>query len=98
MNLEQLEGKWEQVKGQIQEKWQKLTDTDLTIIRGKKAKLVGKLRERYGFEKDEAERQLESFSKDCDCDNRPKTEKGTGKPKTEKSDPKKKYNGVIGRD
>ena len=48
MNREQIEGKWEQLKGLAKEKWGKLTDNDLMEIRGKSEKLKGKLRERYG--------------------------------------------------
>lgn len=67
MNSEQLEGKWEQVKGQIKEKWGKLTDNDLTVIKGKKDQLLGKLHERYGLGKEEAERELSGFLKNCKC-------------------------------
>ena len=61
MNIEQLEGKWEQLKGQITEKWGKLTDNDMTAISGKKDQLIGKLRQYYGYGKQEAEQQLSAF-------------------------------------
>jgi uncharacterized protein YjbJ (UPF0337 family) len=59
MNADQLEGKWKQLKGTVKEKWGKLTDDDLDQIAGKRDKLIGKLQERYGFTKEEAERQAE---------------------------------------
>lgn len=63
MNWDQVEGKWKQVKGQVKEKWGKLTDDDLDVIDGRRQQLVGKLQERYGTAKDEAERQADEFIK-----------------------------------
>jgi uncharacterized protein YjbJ (UPF0337 family) len=63
MNWDQVEGKWEQVKGQAKEKWGKLTDDDLDVINGRRQQLVGKLQERYGTARDEAERQADEFVK-----------------------------------
>ena len=83
MNLEQLEGKWDQVKGQIKEKWGKLTDDDLTAINGKKEKLLGKMRERYGLGKEEAERQLGAFAKDCNCESEAPRKNQEGKPRSQ---------------
>ena len=62
MNWEQIEGRWTQLKGAIREKWGKLTDDDLAVIAGKKDRLLGKLEERYGITKEEAEKQLESWN------------------------------------
>jgi len=59
MNTDQIQGNWKQLKGKIKEKWGKLTDDDLTIINGQKDQLVGKLQERYGYTKEQAERELE---------------------------------------
>lgn len=58
MNKDLFEGKWNQVKGKVKEKWGKLTDNDLTQINGKRDQLVGKLQERYGYQKEQAEREL----------------------------------------
>ncbi|MGH7935472.1 MAG: CsbD family protein [Chthoniobacterales bacterium] len=61
MNWDQVEGKWKQSKGKFREKWGKLTDDDLTVISGKRDQLVGRLQERYGIAKEEAERQADAF-------------------------------------
>lgn len=61
MNTDILEGKWAQLKGEVQKKWGELTDDDLEYIQGEKTKLVGKLQERYGKEKDEIEKELKDF-------------------------------------
>jgi uncharacterized protein YjbJ (UPF0337 family) len=46
----------------MKEKWGKLTDDDLTTISGKRDQLVGKLQERYGMAKEQAERQIDEFT------------------------------------
>jgi uncharacterized protein YjbJ (UPF0337 family) len=61
MNWDQIEGQWKQVKGQIREKWAKLTDDDLESIAGKKDRLLGKLQVHYGQKKDAAEKEIDSF-------------------------------------
>jgi uncharacterized protein YjbJ (UPF0337 family) len=58
MNWEQIAGNWKQLKGQVKEKWGKLTDDDLDVIEGKKDQLVGRLQERYGYSKEQAEKEL----------------------------------------
>jgi uncharacterized protein YjbJ (UPF0337 family) len=61
MNWDQVQGKWKQTEGKFREKWGKLTDDDLTVIAGKRDQLIGRLRERYGLAKEEAERQADAF-------------------------------------
>jgi len=56
-----LKGKWRQVKGHVKTQWGKLTDDDLDEIAGKSEKLIGTLQERYGFQRDRAERELSEF-------------------------------------
>ncbi len=63
MNWDQVEGKWKQYSGKLKEKWGKLTDDDLTTINGKREQLVGKLQERYGMAKDQAEKQIDEFTR-----------------------------------
>lgn len=64
MNWDQVEGNWKQLKGKVREKWGQLTDDDLTTIGGKKDQLAGKLQERYGYEKAQAEKELDDFSRE----------------------------------
>ncbi|MET4700212.1 uncharacterized protein YjbJ (UPF0337 family) [Constrictibacter sp. MBR-5] len=61
MNWEQVRGNWNQMKGEVKQQWGKLTDDDLTFVEGSRDKLVGRVQERYGVEKDEAERQLQDW-------------------------------------
>jgi uncharacterized protein YjbJ (UPF0337 family) len=69
MNWDQIEGKWKQYSGKVKETWGKLTDDDLTTIRGKRDQLVGKLHERYGLAKDQAEKQIDEFIRSLDAAN-----------------------------
>jgi uncharacterized protein YjbJ (UPF0337 family) len=63
MNREQVEGNWKQMVGQIKEKWGRLTDDDITQANGRLEALSGRIQERYGIAKEEAERQLGEFKK-----------------------------------
>ncbi len=63
MNWDIIEGNWKQAKGTIKEKWGKLTDSDLDTLSGKKDQFVGKLQERYGYSKDEAEKQADEWAR-----------------------------------
>jgi uncharacterized protein YjbJ (UPF0337 family) len=66
MNKDILEGKWKQLRGNVKHAWGKLTDDDLTQINGQRDKLAGKLQERYGYTRDEAERQIDNFLSDSE--------------------------------
>lgn len=69
MNWDQVKGNWKDFQGKVKEKWGKLTDDDLTVIEGKRDQLVGKLQERYGYTKEQAEKNLEEFTSCCDKSN-----------------------------
>jgi uncharacterized protein YjbJ (UPF0337 family) len=70
MNWDQVEGKWKQYKGQVKEKWGKLTDDDLDVIDGQRQQLVGRIQERYGIAKEAAEEQADEFVKTLKVENR----------------------------
>jgi uncharacterized protein YjbJ (UPF0337 family) len=63
MNWDQIEGVWKQMKGDIRQKWAKLTDDDFDYIAGSRDKFVGRLQERYGQSRDQAERDLDAWAK-----------------------------------
>jgi uncharacterized protein YjbJ (UPF0337 family) len=60
-NQDQFKGKWKQMKGNIRKRFGKLTDDDIEQIGGERDKLVGKIQERYGDSREEAERHLDEF-------------------------------------
>ena len=61
MNQDEAAGKWMQFKGKIKEQWGKLTDDDLKKLEGNQDQLAGRVQERYGIAKEEAERQVRDF-------------------------------------
>ena len=61
MNPDVLKGRWNQVKGDIRTKWGKLTDDDVMQIQGDAQKMIGKLQERYGLKREQAEKDLNEF-------------------------------------
>ena len=67
MNWNQVEGKWDQLKGNVKHTWGKLTDDDVKMLAGKKDELVGKIVERYGILRDEAEQQVDSWMNKLDA-------------------------------
>jgi uncharacterized protein YjbJ (UPF0337 family) len=62
MNSDQFEGKWKQLKGSVKERWGKLTDDDITMLSGKKDQFVGKLQERYGITREQAEIEADEWA------------------------------------
>ncbi len=61
MNEDRIKGQWKQLTGKIQAKWGKLTNDDLDVAEGNAEYLAGKVQERYGCEKDDAEKQVRVF-------------------------------------
>ncbi len=62
MNSDQFEGKWKQLKGSVKQRWGKLTDDDVTRLTGKRDELVGKLQERYGITKEQAQKEADEWA------------------------------------
>jgi uncharacterized protein YjbJ (UPF0337 family) len=62
MNWDRIEGNWKQIAGQARQQWGKLTDSDWQMIKGKKDELSGRLQERYGIAKDEADKRADEWA------------------------------------
>jgi uncharacterized protein YjbJ (UPF0337 family) len=62
MNWTQIESKWDQLKADAKAEWGRLSDTDLQAIRGNRDQLVGKIVERYGVLKANAQRDVEEWT------------------------------------
>jgi uncharacterized protein YjbJ (UPF0337 family) len=63
MNWDRIEGDWKQVTGKAKEQWGKLTDDDFTVVAGRRDQLAGKIQERYGVAKEEAEKQISTWER-----------------------------------
>jgi len=61
MNWDRIEGNWKQFRGKAQQQWGKLTDDDMDYVEGRRDELAGKIQERYGIERDEADRQIDDW-------------------------------------
>lgn len=61
MNWEQIQGKWNQIKGSARVEWARLTDRDIEEIRGERDKLVGKIEEKYGKTREAAEAEVDDW-------------------------------------
>ena len=59
MNWDQIEGNWKQFKGRARQQWGKLTDDDVDRLAGRRDELIGKIQERYGYQREKAEREVD---------------------------------------
>ena len=60
-NRDRIEGNWHQMKGQLREKWARLTDDDVEQLGGRMEQLAGRIQERYGITREEAEQQVRQW-------------------------------------
>jgi len=61
VNEDILKGRWHQLKGSARARWGKLTDDDLTQIKGDAERLQGKLQEYYGRSREHAEKDIKEW-------------------------------------
>lgn len=62
MNWDIPESEWPTVGRQVREEWPELTATDVREIAGRREVLVEKIVEHYGWEAEEADRQVEEWT------------------------------------
>ena len=63
MNQDRIEGRWKQIKGKVKEQWGKLTDDDLDVIAGRRDQLLGRIQQRHGLAREDAERELADWER-----------------------------------
>jgi uncharacterized protein YjbJ (UPF0337 family) len=62
MKWYQIAGDWKQFTGMLKERWDRLTDGDLTTCGGTPGQPAALLQKKYGYAKDEAEREISEFA------------------------------------
>lgn len=63
MNWDMIKGQWKQMKGSVQTKWGEITDDEADKVEGDRERLIGLVQEKYGMARDEAERQVDDWSR-----------------------------------
>jgi uncharacterized protein YjbJ (UPF0337 family) len=63
MNWDEMAGNWMDTRNKVRERWGKLTDQDLVRIGGKREELIVVLAERYGWPREQVERQVKDFER-----------------------------------
>lgn len=58
---QQFQGQWEQLRGQIKQKYGQVTDDDLRKTEGRYDRVVGTIREKTGKQNQEIERDLDNI-------------------------------------
>jgi uncharacterized protein YjbJ (UPF0337 family) len=61
MNQDRIQGRWRQLKGKVKEQWGKLTDDDLDVIDGRRDQLLGRIQQRHGLAREDAEREVQAW-------------------------------------
>jgi uncharacterized protein YjbJ (UPF0337 family) len=61
MNWDRIEGNWKEYKGKVKAQWGKLTDDDITAVQGSREELEGRLQKTYGYAKDKANSEINTW-------------------------------------
>lgn len=61
MNKDILKGKWKEIKGKVKQQWGDLTDDEITHVEGNYDELSGLLQQKYGYQKEEAQKAIDKF-------------------------------------
>ncbi|MBX9805207.1 MAG: CsbD family protein [Alphaproteobacteria bacterium] len=64
VNVDIIQGRWEEIKGKIKKRWGKITDDDLLQIEGSFQEIHGVLQTKYGYDKIRSEKEIKKFLKE----------------------------------
>ena len=62
MNEDIVKGKWKELKGNVRQQWGKLTNDDVDRLKGTQEELVGLLQQRYGYEQEQAKKEINDWA------------------------------------
>lgn len=63
MNWDRIEDNWKSFTGRARQQWGKLTDDDVNMVEGRREELEGRLQHHYGYAKDRARSEVDSWLK-----------------------------------
>jgi uncharacterized protein YjbJ (UPF0337 family) len=59
---DRIAGTWKQSSGEAKKQWGKLTDDELMQVNGNREILEGKIQEKYGISKQQANKQIDEWA------------------------------------
>ena len=62
MNMLQLKGNWNIIRGKLKQKYADLTDDDLEYVEGKETELIGRIQKRTGKAREEVTEALRKMA------------------------------------
>lgn len=62
VNADIVEGKWNEFRGAVKQRWGKFTDRELDQISGQAEEMIGMLQEKYGYSRERASDELEKLA------------------------------------
>jgi uncharacterized protein YjbJ (UPF0337 family) len=65
---DKLKGNWKQFTGSVRQRWGELTDDEVAQVEGKREQLAGKIQEKYGVTREEANRQIDEWADEMKFD------------------------------
>jgi uncharacterized protein YjbJ (UPF0337 family) len=61
MTTLEIKGDWNIIKGNLKQKWARLTDDDLQFIEGKQEELLGRIQKRTGESREAVESAIKEY-------------------------------------
>lgn len=65
---DKVKGNWKQFTGSVRQRWGELTDDEVAQVEGEREKLAGKIQEKYGVAREEANRQIDEWAEELKFD------------------------------
>ena len=63
MSRDVIKSNWPRLQGKLRASWSRLTYEDVSFTEGDRSYLIGRLRERYGFDENKANTKVAQFER-----------------------------------